>query len=64
MSDGGKGSAQRPVANRKQFEENWDAIFGNGVVGNSVSVPVGTVDRTQRGDCGGAQHSTEDKPTE
>ena len=30
MSDGGKGSVQRPIANRKTFEENWDAIFGDG----------------------------------
>ena len=30
MSDGGKGSVQRPIANRKTFEENWDAIFGSG----------------------------------
>ena len=30
MSDGGKGSVQRPIANRKSFEENWDAIFVDG----------------------------------
>ena len=63
MSDGGKGSAQRPVANRKQFEENWDAIFGVG--GNDVGNVVDRVDDgAQVGDCGGAQHGTEDKPTE
>ena len=28
MSDGGKGSFPRPIPNRKQFEENWDRIFG------------------------------------
>lgn len=28
MSDGGKGSAPRPIPNRKQFEENFDRIFG------------------------------------
>lgn len=28
MSDGGKGSAQRPVENRKRFEENFERIFG------------------------------------
>jgi hypothetical protein len=27
MSDGGKGSQQRPT-NRKKFEENYDRIFG------------------------------------
>jgi len=25
---GGKGSGQRPIADRKKFEDNWDAIFG------------------------------------
>ena len=25
---GGKGSAPRPVSDRKQFEDNWDLIFG------------------------------------
>jgi len=29
MSDGGKGSAPRPIPNRKEYEENWDRIFGN-----------------------------------
>jgi hypothetical protein len=32
MSDkwhGGKGSKPRPVSDRKQFEDNWDKIFGN-----------------------------------
>lgn len=24
---GGKGSKQRPIEDRKQFEDNWDAIF-------------------------------------
>lgn len=28
MSEGGKGSYPRPIPNRKQFEENWDKIFG------------------------------------
>lgn len=28
MSTGGKGSHPRPIPNRKQFEENWDKIFG------------------------------------
>jgi hypothetical protein len=28
MSDGGKGSAPRPIPDRKKFEENWDKIFG------------------------------------
>lgn len=23
----GKGSKQRPISNRKQFDENWDKIF-------------------------------------
>jgi len=25
---GGKGSSPRPVKDRKQFDENWDNIFG------------------------------------
>ena len=28
MSDGGKGDSPRPIPNRKQYEDNWDAIFG------------------------------------
>lgn len=27
-SDGGKGSKPRPIQDRKQFEDNWDRIFG------------------------------------
>lgn len=27
MSDGGKGSAPRPIPDRKKFQENWDRIF-------------------------------------
>lgn len=27
MRDGGKGDAPRPIKNREQFENNWDAIF-------------------------------------
>ena len=27
MRDGGKGDAPRPIANREQFESNWDRIF-------------------------------------
>lgn len=27
MTDGGKGSAPRPIPDRKKFEENWDKIF-------------------------------------
>jgi len=25
---GGKGSAQRPISDKKKFDENWDRIFG------------------------------------
>ena len=28
QTHGGKGSTQRPTSNRKQFEDNWDRIFG------------------------------------
>lgn len=28
MADGGKGALPRPIPNRKEYESNWDAIFG------------------------------------
>lgn len=28
MSDGGKGSAPRPITDREQFDKNWERIFG------------------------------------
>ena len=28
MSDGGKGSRQRPVKDQEQFDRNWQKIFG------------------------------------
>jgi hypothetical protein len=28
MGDGGKGDSPRPIADKKQYENNWDAIFG------------------------------------
>ena len=27
MRDGGKGDKPRPIKDRKQYEDNWDAIF-------------------------------------
>ena len=40
MSDGGKGSAPRPLGmDWKKFEENWDEIFGTNT---SRRNPVGT----------------------
>ena len=63
MGDGGKGSAPRPLGiDWNKFEENWDAIFGNMV---SDRVPDGdnVSDGARQGDCGGAQHSTENKPS-
>ena len=29
MGDGGKGDSPRPITDKKQYENNWDAIFGN-----------------------------------
>ena len=66
MGDGGKGSAQRPIANRKTFEENWDAIFGvdRGVGskhpdrGSDAVRGVGL--GQERGDCGGEQRGGKD----
>jgi hypothetical protein len=28
MSDGGKGHTQRPIEDKKKFDDNWDRIFG------------------------------------
>jgi len=28
MGDGGKGDSPRPITDKKQYENNWDAIFG------------------------------------
>lgn len=28
MSDGGKGSAPRPIPDPQKFRDNWDKIFG------------------------------------
>lgn len=28
MSDGGKGSAPRPIPDPQKFRDNWDQIFG------------------------------------
>jgi len=39
---GGKGSKQRPVKDQKQFDENWDRIFGK------KKPPVG--DKLREGD--------------
>ena len=67
MSDGGKGSAQRTVANRKQFEENWDAIFGkNSTVRSHTPEHIERIVSPWKevGDCGGAQHGTEHKSSE
>lgn len=71
MNDGGKGSAPRPYSvNRKTFEENWDAIFGEGSnrsgdhgSGDSgVNVGVfGGGDKTRRE--AGAKESPEHKPS-
>ena len=65
MSDGGKGSAQRPIANRKTFEENWDVIFNANRGGGDLD-DYGVSHRKSTRDCGGAQHggerSTKDKP--
>ena len=42
---GGKGSMQRPINSREQFDKNWDSIFGkcdneksNGIDDNSNKV--------------------------
>ena len=46
MTDGGKGSAPRPLGvDWNKFEENWDAIFGS----NTDSVPDRNRDGAQSG---------------
>ena len=30
MRDGGKGHKPRPIPDKKQFENNWEKIFGDG----------------------------------
>lgn len=61
MSDGGKGSVQRPIGvNQKTFEENWDAIFGTVDSGDGDGLDRMDV-RPPAGDCGGAQHGSENK---
>ena len=66
MGDGGKGSAQRPIANRKTFEENWDAIFGTSSGGRSIvgnDVTDNTNDRTAPRREAGVEKSPEHKPS-
>lgn len=29
--DGGKGDTPRPIADKEQFDKNWDSIFKNGI---------------------------------
>lgn len=62
MSDGGKGSAPRPLSvDHKTFEENWDAIFGNSkrdARGGNDNILSGGV----RGGEAGSQTSPEHEP--
>ena len=64
VGDGGKGSAQRPIANRKTFEENWDAIFTSrsGSVGSNTDGCVDVGDRPR--DQAGQEGSVDNKPSE
>ena len=63
MSDGGKGSAPRPLSvDQKTFQENWDAIFRNNTSDSSVD-DAGVLRRENERDCGGSQHGTQDKPS-
>jgi hypothetical protein len=50
---GGKGSAPRPIANRKQYEDNWDRIFAKKTVEvldelTQLSQEMGEYDNTIR----------------
>ena len=75
MSDGGKGSAPRPLGiDWDKFEENWDAIFGgsNNVANKpgagSGDLLRGVVLGEDQRDRGGSQHGqeggTKDKPSQ
>jgi len=62
MSDGGKGSVQRPMLNRKTFEESWNEIFNNGNHLNGPSVSSGGTVGSSGGDQGRNKSSLEDRP--
>ena len=52
MTDGGKGSAPRPLGvDWNKFEENWDAIFGS----NTDSVPDRNRDGAKDGQGNGGE---------
>jgi len=40
MSDGGKGSAPRPISvSQAEYESRWDAIFGRDLKDNTMEMP-------------------------
>lgn len=52
MSDGGKGSAPRPLGvDWNKFEESWDKIFGKKVKVSGVPYEVESKDICCHGDC-------------
>ena len=51
MSDGGKGSAPRPITNWDKFEESWDKIFGKKVKVSGVPYEVEAEKICCNGDC-------------
>lgn len=51
MSDGGKGSAPRPITNWDKFEASWDKIFGKKVKVSGVPYEVEAEKICCNGDC-------------
>lgn len=48
VSNGGKGSVQRPV-DRKKFSDNYDLIFGQKKTDSAIKVNVGTPGHVDHG---------------
>ena len=44
---GGKGSAPRPMDNRKRFEDNWDRIFNKNKQNENSEVNDGTEEKSE-----------------
>ena len=40
MSDGGKGSAPRPIPDPQKFRDNWDKIFGKKTKEEPIGKPL------------------------
>jgi hypothetical protein len=59
-SDGGKGSAPRPIPDYKQYEKNWDSIFKPKVRVSGVPYAVDLSDELLKHEPGKQQSMTVD----